>query len=124
MDKCYADYKDKAEFVVIYIKEAHPKDGWQVGANRKEKIEVNQPKTLEDRAKLATVCRTDLKLNLPFVLDDMENSVDAVYAGWPDRFYIVGADGKIVYKGAPGPRGFKVAEMEAKLKEILAQKKK
>ena len=34
------------------------------------------------------------------------------YAGWPDRLYVVGADGRIVYRGGPGPGGFRPQEVE------------
>ena len=61
----------------------------------------------------------DLKLSLPVLVDDMENTVAAAYHAMPDRLFIVGADGKIAYRGARGPRGFDVEEMEAALKTIL-----
>lgn len=81
-----------------------------------------QPKTSDERGKIATDCKTKLGLSIPFVLDDMKNSVNAVYAGWPDRLYIVGKDGKIAYKGKPGPRGFNVKEMTERLDGLLKKK--
>ena len=50
------------------------------------------------------------------VIDKDDNKVNAAYAGWPDRMYVVAADGKIAYKGGPGPGGFKPAEVEAWLR--------
>jgi len=41
------------------------------------------------------------------------------YAGWPDRLYVIDGDGKIAYKGAPGPRGFKPDEIPAVLDKLL-----
>jgi len=49
----------------------------------------------------------------------MEDSVAEAYAAWPDRLFIIGADAKIAYSGARGPRGFDVAEMAAALEQIL-----
>ena len=103
----------------MYIREAHPEDGWKMPANEKAGIAFNQPKTEEERGKIATVCKTKLDLSIPFVVDGIENKVGEAYAGWPARLYIVDKEGKIAFKGAPGPKGFVVAEMEAKLAEVL-----
>ena len=53
---------------------------------------------------------------MPTVLDRHDNAVNAAYAGWPDRLYVVGVDGRIAYKGGPGPGGFRPAEVEAWLR--------
>lgn len=87
--------------------------------NKQEGVVVNQPKSEEERAKVATTCAESLKLSIPFVVDTLDNKTETAYAGWPDRLYIVGKDGKIAYKGGPGPRGFNVKELEAKLAELL-----
>jgi type I thyroxine 5'-deiodinase len=62
-----------------------------------------------------------MKLSIPFLIDDMEDTANKAYSAWPDRIYIVGKDGKIAYKGSPGPQGFKPDEAKAKLKEILGK---
>ena len=49
----------------------------------------------------------------------MKNTVATAYNAMPDRLFILGADGKIAYRGARGPRGFKVDEMEQALKKLL-----
>lgn len=68
------------------------------------------------------MCLETLKLSVPSVLDGEDNRVNAAYAGWPDRLYIVDIQGKIAYKGGPGPAGFKPAEVEAWLRKNLAKK--
>jgi type I thyroxine 5'-deiodinase len=57
-----------------------------------------------------------LKLSLPTVVDREDNRVNVAYAGWPDRLYVIGVDGRIAYKGGPGPAGFRVGEVEQWLK--------
>lgn len=49
----------------------------------------------------------------------MENAAERAYGAWPDRLYLVDTAGKIAYRGAPGPRGFKPEELEAALKALL-----
>jgi hypothetical protein len=56
---------------------------------------------------------------MPTLLDRADNRVNQAYAGWPDRMYVVGIDGKIAYQGKPGPWGFKVEEVEAWLKKNI-----
>ena len=110
--------------MVVYIREAHPSDGWKMPKNEKEGIDFSQPKTAEERGKIAAACKTKLDLSIPFVVDGIDNKVGEAYAGWPDRLYIVDREGKIAYKGGPGPRGFVVSEMAAKLDEVLKAEKK
>lgn len=49
----------------------------------------------------------------------MQDSVAKAYAAWPDRLYVLSADGTVAYGSAPGPRGFKVDEMVAALEKTL-----
>ena len=62
-----------------------------------------------------------LELTMPFLVDREDNKVNAAYAGWPDRLYVIGVDGKVAYKGGPGPGGFKPAEVEDWLKKNTVQ---
>jgi hypothetical protein len=96
---------------VIYIREAHPTDGRQVQANVKEKILIPDSKTLEERAKVAREFAAQFKVSLPILVDTIDDQAEKAYAGWPDRIYVIDAEGRIAYKGGPGPRGFRVAEV-------------
>ncbi len=80
-------------------------------------LKVLQTNTLADRTENALMCLETLKLTCQTVVDREDNVVNAAYAGWPDRFYVVDVDGKIAYRGGPGPGGFKPAEVEEWLKE-------
>lgn len=107
-------------FLLVYIREAHPQDGWQVSANLQDNVIVTSPRTTGERTTVAKSCQLGLHLSLPMVTDGMDNAVEAAYASWPDRLYVVGADGRIAYKGAPGPGGFRPEEMRAVLGQLLA----
>ena len=49
----------------------------------------------------------------------MENSTDLKYYALPDRMYLIGRDGRVAYRGAPGPFGFVTAELEQAIELYL-----
>ncbi|NCO96233.1 MAG: deiodinase, partial [Armatimonadetes bacterium] len=61
----------------------------------------------------------NLGIKFPTLLDNMDNKVEKDYSSWPDRLYVVGQDGKVAYKGGPGPAGFDSAELGVFLELIL-----
>jgi len=115
----YQKYKKDVAFFVVYIREAHPTDGRTSRKNDRDGIKVKSPKTLEEREEVASECSQSMDLSIPFLIDNMKNEVGAAWAGWPDRIYIVGKDGKVSYQGGPGPWGFDPVEAERKLKTLL-----
>ena len=64
-------------------------------------------------------CATRLALRIPALIDNLSNATEDAYTAWPDRLYVIGRDGRVVYKSKPGPFGFKPAEVELALKGIL-----
>ena len=106
-------YKDRARFLTLYIKEAHPIDEWQMESNEKEDVCYPQPTTTGKRVAIANDFVKRFRYDIPLVVDRIENPANALYAGWPERFYIVDEQGVIVYKGKPGPFGFHPEEVEA-----------
>ncbi len=116
VERIYQIYKDKADFLLVYIREAHP--GSQIpGINEGQAI--NQTETLAERMKLAAEFASELKLTMPVVVDREDNKVNATYAGWPNRLVIVGVDGKIAYMEKSGA-GFMWGEVEDWLKNFVA----
>ena len=102
--------------MTVYIREAHPTDEWQMTANETESVCYPQPHTTAARVAIANDFRRRFAYELPLVVDAIDNPADRLYAGWPERFYIVTADGLIAYKGKTGPFGFHPEEVEAWLK--------
>lgn len=77
------------------------------------------PKTIEERRKVAGRCMKDLDLTIPALVDGMDDAANLAYAGWPERLYVVGKDGTIAYAGGMGPFHFKPGEMTKFLTEHL-----
>lgn len=70
---------------------------------------------------MASDCVKGMKLTIPFVLDDMQDTANKAYAAWPDRIYLVDVAGKVAYKGGLGPKGFKPDEARIKLQELVGK---
>ena len=117
----YDKYKDKVGFLLVYIREAHPTDGWQVPINEKQGVLLPTATSLEQKEEHATACVRKLNIQFDTVVDEMDNQVELNYAGWPDRLYLVGKDGRIAWKGPPGPAGFRPPLLEKAIQEELAR---
>jgi iodothyronine deiodinase-like protein len=92
----------------VYIEEAHATDAWQTASNVRDKVLFARPRSFEDRAQVGAVCVKDLKIDLPMVVDEIDNRTERAYTAWPDRLYVIDAGGTITYKSRPGPFGFQV----------------
>jgi hypothetical protein len=121
LNKLYREYSDRAHFLLVYIREAHPTDGWRTRSNEREGIDVKQPRTVEERSSVAKTCAAQLEIAMPIVIDGLDNAVEAAYSGWPDRIAVVGKGGKLVYYGDKGPRGFDPLGMQTALKAELSR---
>jgi predicted CXXCH cytochrome family protein len=113
----YASYNDQIDFLIVYIREAHPemlKEGNKTG------IVSRQPKTLDERVILASECVSRYKLTIPMVIDGMEGKVNSDYQAWPVRVTVVDIDGKVAFYGGPGPGDFRLPPVERILKKLVA----
>jgi len=111
--KIYNDYKDHADFLTVYVREAHPTDEWQMKSNVKEDVCYAQPKTLEQRVAIANDFVQRQKYPLPFGIDDMNDAADHAYSAWPERLYIIDEQGRIAYAGGMGPFHYDPEEVRA-----------
>lgn len=105
-------YSDTVNFVIVYIKEAHPEDEWQMESNEESGVIYSQPKSTEERRELARAFIDQMDVQTETLLDDIDNTAMACYAAWPERLYIIGTDGRIIYKGGMGPFYFDPDEVE------------
>jgi len=107
----FNDYKNQADFLTVYVREAHPTDEWQMKSNVKEDVCYMQPKTIEQRLAIANDFIKRYEYPVPFGVDDMSNTVNDLYAAWPERLYIVDESGRIAYRGGMGPFKYNPAEV-------------
>jgi hypothetical protein len=108
----YNDYKEHADFLTVYVREAHPTDEWQMKSNVKEDVCYAQPKNLAQRVAIANDFIERYKYPISFGIDDINNAAEGAYSAWPERLYIV-ENGRIAYRGGMGPFHYDPAEVRA-----------
>lgn len=102
----YEKYREQAAFYVVYIKEAHASDVWQMSSNVKDNVVFASPKSFDERSQLGQMCVRNLGVKFPAVVDTFDDTTERAYTGWPDRLYVIDSAGRIAYKSKPGPFGF------------------
>ncbi len=103
---------------MVYIREAHAIDGPRPSYS----VLIEDPISAAERATVARVCMTKMELRpIPAVVDQLDDRVNRAYSAWPDRLFLVGKDGRIVYAGGPGPGGFRPDELAAAITGELAR---
>ena len=117
--------------MMIYIREAHPVDGWWLGRGllgfalklfrTKAATDIYDPQTIEQRRAVAGQCDDALKYGIRTYVDEMDDAVNKAYAAWPTRLYLVGLDERVEYAGGIGPFGFKPAELDRAIQGYLSR---
>lgn len=78
-----------------------------------------QHRSLDERIEVGQACMLKLALEMPAVVDEMDDAVARAYGAVPERLYLIGEDGTVVYKGGMGPMFFRPAEWEQALEVHL-----
>jgi hypothetical protein len=115
LDAIYRRHRGNAAFLMVYVREAHPSDGWVTESKTRVGVKVARPTTLGERTKVCDrFCRL-LKPSMPVVVDDVTDPAGTAYSGMPGRLYVIDPKGKVAYKSGRGPFGFKAGELEQAL---------
>jgi hypothetical protein len=129
LDKIYQEFNQQVKFIKIYIREAHPVDGWWFGkgfmntllrmSGSKAYWSITDPKTIQERRKAAGDCEEALKYGVKTYVDEMDDAVNKAYAAWPTRLYLIDSKGIIAYAGGLGPFGFSPSALKKAVQELL-----
>ena len=106
-----ATFSGRADFVAVYIAEAHAQDEWAYVRNR---FNIKQHRNLKDRVEAA---KNGFKLNFecPILVEPMSNELSLQFSAHPDKLCII-ENGKVAFIGKRGPTGYHVSEIERWLK--------
>ncbi len=113
----YREYNDQVQFILVYIREAHPTDGWYMGNH-----DIRDHQSMDERREVAGMCEAALQYGIKTYVDEMDDAVSEAYAAMPDRLYLVGIDGRVFYAGGKGPFGFKPGELKEAIDRCLVKR--
>ena len=88
----------RANFLIVYTKEAHPKGGWDVDRNKEDRISLAQAADMKARLDNATEARTALKITIPMAIDSMDNATATAFGAGENSAVIIGKDGSVAAK--------------------------
>lgn len=113
-DLCHS-LKGRIHCFGVYVREAHPEDGWIMESNSRVGVKLPQPKTMEERVAVAQTCAVKLNYRMPLLVDTIDDHVGNQYSAMPGRVYVLDRNGRVLYKSARGPFGFRPGEVEQAL---------
>ena len=111
-------YGDRANFLVVYVREAHASDEWEMADNTKAGVRFAQPRSDEERRSAAARFVSGSRVTIPVVVDGLDDAASTPFGAWPERLYVLDAAGRVIYRGGPGPFEFRPEEVEEVLKGL------
>ena len=89
--------------------------------NEQDAVLFRQHQSLDERVEVGQACMVKLALEMPAVVDEMDDVVAKAYGAMPERLYLIGKDGRVAYKGGVGPMFFRPDEWSQAIERYLAQ---
>ncbi len=119
LEKLHAQYGTKAEFLLVYIREAHGAGGgqWKSTQNQREGVDLSDATSIEAKRKNAAYCVRALGIPYAAVVDGMDLRVETAYQAWPSRVFVVGKDGRIVFESLLDERSFDPAALASAIEK-------
>ena len=68
---------------------------------------------------MAQVCSLQLPMDIPMLLDGIDNRIDTLYAALPERLYLLDAEGTVRYRTVVGSPGFDVPAWEEAIAQLV-----
>lgn len=114
------EFSSVADFLLVYIDEAHPSDGWAVPSLS---FEVKKHRNQEDRCAAAQQLleRFSLPPQCQVVADRMDNNANVAYGVAFERVCIVQRQ-KIAYLGGKGPFCYNLQEVRCWLEKNFSKR--
>lgn len=104
----YTEMKNRINFVMIYISEAHANNIWNIGESAGDTCDA--PLCIEDRTKSIIYMKEKYGLTFDIYADNMSNDFEKTYCPWPFRYYII-KNNKFLKIGEPDDSQFDICEL-------------
>ena len=121
LNALYERYHGRAEFVLVYIREAHGSGSWQSTINQRQGLDLADPTTFEQKRDYAASCVRKLKIPYTAAVDPMDNSTDKAYIAWPSRLYLVDKQGRVAFTSLLDELNFDHSRLDSALQMAIAQ---
>lgn len=117
------DFSDVADFLLVYIDEAHPSDGWKAPPIGPCSFNVRKHQNLEERIGAAQklIEHFSLPPQCQLVADCMDNNANVAYGVSNERVCIV-QQRKIAYLGGKGPFFYNLREVRQWLEQSYGKR--
>lgn len=121
--KLVEEFSSVADFLLVYIDEAHPSDGWAIPGDSSLSFEVKKHQNQEDRCAAAQQLleRFSLPPQCRVVADRMDNNANIAYGVAFERVCIVQRQ-KIAYLGGKGPFSYNLQEVRHWLEKNFSKR--
>lgn len=86
MNKLWQTAGEETQFVLIYVREAHPGD----------KIPAHS--TVGDKIRAAEILRKEENVEMPILIDDLKGTVHRKYGKLPNSTYIIDKSGRVAFR--------------------------
>jgi tetratricopeptide (TPR) repeat protein len=116
LNASYARYHDQAEFLLVYIREAHGSGSWQSTINERDGIDLPDSHSFSQRCEYASSCVRKLRIPFAVVVDSMDNASEKAYAGWPSRLYVINKQGRVAFNSLLDELNFDAGTFESALR--------
>jgi len=95
METLARKYRGRVDFLFVYCREAHPDGDPRVKTRTKKNEPIKQPKSIEERKRIARQFCADMKMSRRILVDGFTDSVQRKYGGRPNPTIVLDVDGKI-----------------------------
>ena len=113
-------FADKVDYTIVYITEAHPSDGWALKGweTFSDGTQIQHHRTLDDRLAVARKFRMEMALDVPILVDGINDELEQRYEARPERLYVVHR-GKVLWRCGLGPWEYDVPGLETFLAQYV-----
>ena len=119
LNALYERYHDRAEFLLVYIREAHGAGSWQSTINRREGIDLADPATFEQKRGYAASCVRKLKIPYTAVVDAFDSTTEKAYVAWPSRLYLVDKQGRVAFNSLLDELNFDAPALDSAIQSLI-----
>ena len=123
LNQLSARYRDRAAFLLVYIREAHGDAAWQSTVNMREGVAQPDAASIEQKREYAAACLRKLKIQYAAVVDGMDGAVEKAYAAWPSRVYLIDRNGRVKFNSLLDQERFDAKGLEAQIEAAIAPRR-